>query len=96
VVSALASDDARRMASLAQPMRCWQARRNISAYLDGELDPDTSRTVEDHLETCPTCPPLYASMVGVTATLGGLRDPDDVIEESMAGRIRQRLAAESA
>ncbi len=34
--------------------------------------------MERHLASCPTCPPLYASVVGVRATLGGLRDPDTV------------------
>jgi RNA polymerase sigma-70 factor (ECF subfamily) len=92
LVSALASDDERRRASEAQPLRCWRARRHVSAYLDGELDPRTRAAVEAHLETCPTCPPLYASLVGVRATLGGLRDPDTVVEDAIAGRIRARLA----
>jgi RNA polymerase sigma-70 factor (ECF subfamily) len=95
LVSALASDEARRRASLAQPMRCWQARRRISAYLDGELDEPTRATVESHLSSCPTCPPLYASLVGIRATLGGLRDSDAVVDESMARRIRERLDAET-
>ena len=47
--------------------------------------------VETHLEACPTCPPLYASLVGVRATLGGLRDPDTVVEEAIAMRIRENL-----
>ena len=93
LVSALAEDDARRLASRAQPLRCWQARRHVSGYLDGELDAATSVAVEAHLETCPTCPPLYASLVGVRATLGGLRDPDSVVEDAMALRIRDRLAS---
>lgn len=92
LVSALAEDDERRKASEAQPLRCWRARRHVSAYLDGELDPGTRSAVEAHLETCPTCPPLYASLVGVRATLGGLRDPDSVVEDAIAGRIRSRLA----
>jgi RNA polymerase sigma-70 factor (ECF subfamily) len=94
LVSALAEDDARRQASLAQPLHCWRARRHVSAYLDGELDTTTRATVERHLESCPTCPPLYASLVGVRATLGGLRDPDTVVEDQIAGRIRERLVDE--
>ena len=94
LVSALAADDARRRASLAQPMRCWQARRRISAYLDGELESTARADVEHHLVGCPTCPPLYASMVGVKAIMGGLRDPDAVVDEAMARRIRERLRAE--
>jgi RNA polymerase sigma-70 factor, ECF subfamily len=91
LVSALAEDDERRRASEAQPLRCWRARRHVSGYLDGELDETTKAAVEAHLETCPTCPPLYASLVGVRATLGGLRDPDTVVEDGIASRIRDRL-----
>jgi RNA polymerase sigma-70 factor (ECF subfamily) len=91
LVSALASEDGRRLASEAQPLRCWRARRHISEYLDGELDDATKAAVEAHLEGCPTCPPLYASLVGVRATLGGLRDPDSVVEAEMADRIRAQI-----
>jgi RNA polymerase sigma-70 factor, ECF subfamily len=91
LVSALAEDDERRLASKAQPLRCWRARRHVSSYLDGELDDATKSAVEAHLETCPTCPALYASLVGVHATLGGLRDPDTVVEEGIATRIRDQL-----
>ncbi len=94
LVSALAEDDERRRASLAQPLRCWRARRHVSAYLDGELDTETAAAVESHLHDCPTCPPLYASLVGVRASLGGLRDPDTVVEEAMAARVRARLEQE--
>jgi RNA polymerase sigma-70 factor, ECF subfamily len=94
LVSALAEDDARRLASLAQPMRCWRARRHVSAYLDGELDPATVGAVEEHLAHCPTCPPLYAALVGVRARLEGLRDPDTVVEERIAARVREHLAQE--
>ncbi len=95
LVSALAADDARRQASLAQPIRCWQARRHVSAYLDGELDESTKGVVEGHLATCPTCPPLYASLVGIKATMGELRDPDSVVEDMIAERIRKGLAVEN-
>jgi RNA polymerase sigma-70 factor (ECF subfamily) len=94
LVSALAEDDERRQASLSQPLRCWRARRHVSAYLDGELDAATRTAVEAHLHDCPTCPPLYASLVGVRASLGGLRDPDTVVEDAIARRIRARLDAE--
>jgi RNA polymerase sigma-70 factor (ECF subfamily) len=96
VVSALAASDGRREASLAQPMRCWQARRHVSSYLDGELDGATKTTVEGHLAGCPTCPPLYTSLVGVRATMGELRDTDAVVEDGIARRIRHRLDLESA
>lgn len=93
LVSALAQDDARRRASLAQPLRCWRARRHVSAYLDGELDTPTRLAVEAHLAGCPTCPPLYAALVGVRAAMGALRDPDTVVADAIAGRIRSVTTA---
>jgi RNA polymerase sigma-70 factor (ECF subfamily) len=95
LVSALASSDGRREASLAQPMRCWQARRHVSSYLDGELDEATKSMVEGHLAGCPTCPPLYAGLVGVRASMGTLRDPDTVVEGEIAARIRAGLDLEA-
>lgn len=92
LVSALAEGNPQRAASLAQPLRCWQARRHISAYLDGEVDDGTRAAIEAHLAACPTCPPLYTSLVGVRAQLGGLRDPDSVVPEAIAARLAARLA----
>lgn len=68
-------------------MRCWDARQHVSDYLDGVLDTDTARTVEAHLETCPTCPPLYAALVGVHDAVGELRDTDSVIPPAVAERL---------
>ena len=91
LVSALAEGDPKRAASLAQLVHRWEARRHISSYLDGDLDPATRAAVEGHLASCPTCPPLYAGLVGVRAILGGLRDPDTVVEEGIARRITAGL-----
>jgi anti-sigma factor RsiW len=91
LVSALAEGDPKREASLAQPMRCWQARRHVSGYLDGELAPAQRRAVEEHLAVCPTCPPLYAALVGVRASLGVMRDPDSVVPDQIAERIQAAL-----
>ena len=51
-----------------------------------ELDPSTRQAVEGHLETLPDLPPLYAGLVGVKASLGGLRNPDTVVEEAIVWR----------
>jgi RNA polymerase sigma-70 factor (ECF subfamily) len=91
LVSALAEGDPKREASLAQPMRCWQARRHVSGYLDGELAPAQRLAVEEHLAVCPTCPPLYAALVGVRASLGVMRDPDSVVPDQIAERIQAAL-----
>lgn len=91
LVNLLADDDARRRASLAQPMRCWEARRHVSGYLDGELPAATKDRVEAHLASCPTCPPLYAALVGIQSSLSALRDPDSVIDDRCVTRITERV-----
>lgn len=92
VVTALAGGVDRRREEVRVPMRCWQARSRISDYLDDELSADDRQLLERHLEGCPTCPALYAGIVGITAALGQLRDPDSVVPTGLAQRIRHRLA----
>lgn len=91
LVSALAQGHRRREALRAVPMRCWDARRKVSDYLDDDLEPGDRLLVERHLETCPTCPPLYAGLVGTRAALGSLRDPDTVVPTPLADRITELL-----
>lgn len=86
LVSLLGSDHIRR-ATMGVPMRCWDARQHVSDYLDGTLDAEVAATVERHLEVCPTCPPLYAALVGVHDALGRLRDPDTVIPPGLVARL---------
>ncbi len=94
LVSALAEGHERRKHLEGVPMRCWDARKHISDYLDGSLDEKTAHLVESHLETCPTCPPLYAALVDAHESLGNLRDPDTVVppdlEETIISVIRSR------
>jgi RNA polymerase sigma-70 factor, ECF subfamily len=92
LVSALARGQERREALRGVPLRCWDARSQVSDYLDGDLEPRQAGLVERHLETCPTCPPLYASLVGATGALAGLQDPDSVVPVLLADRIESLLA----
>jgi RNA polymerase sigma-70 factor (ECF subfamily) len=92
LVSALAEGHDRRHRLEGVPMNCWDARQHVSDYLDGVLAPEIGATVEAHLETCPTCPPLYASLVGVRDVIGGLRDPDTVIPPWVEDRVRRALS----
>jgi RNA polymerase sigma-70 factor (ECF subfamily) len=87
LVSALASGAERRHALKGVPMRCWDARQHVSDYLDDVLDPATARLVEAHLTRCPTCPPLYAALVGVRDAVGALRDTNAVVPPSLAERL---------
>lgn len=87
LVSALADAATRRAALKGVPMRCWDARRLVSDYLDDSLGATARATLEAHISRCPTCPPLYTSLVGVRANLGSLRDPDSVVPPDLAKRI---------
>lgn len=86
LVSALASGVEEHV-TMGVPLRCWDARRHVSDYLDEQLDAATARTVEAHLAGCPTCPPLYAALVGVRAEMAELRDPDSVIPSELVERL---------
>jgi len=70
------------------PMRCWDARKRVSDYIDDELPPRDRQLLERHLQDCPTCPPLYAGLVGVRAALGARRDTDEAVPAALADRIR--------
>lgn len=96
MVSALAEGDRRRDATRGVPMRCWDARQHVSEYLNGDLGRETARMVEAHLAACPTCPPLYAALVGVQDELGRLRDPDSVIGPDLVHDIRTVLERRAA
>jgi RNA polymerase sigma-70 factor (ECF subfamily) len=91
LVSALAAGDERREALAGVPLRCWDARRHVSEYMNGELTAPERSAIEAHLRSCPTCPPLYASLVGVRDQLGGLHDPDSVIPPALVERIARAL-----
>ncbi|MFN8195231.1 MAG: sigma-70 family RNA polymerase sigma factor [Nocardioidaceae bacterium] len=88
LVSALAGGVERRAALVGVPMNCWQARSKVDDYLADELPGSDRSMLEQHLGGCPTCPALYASIVGVTAALGGLRDPDSVVPAELADKVR--------
>ncbi len=90
LVSALAREGERRAANQGVPLSCREARDRVSAYLDDELPADERSSLEAHLGHCATCPPLYQTLVGVTASLGTLHDPDSVIPAGVAERIRAR------
>jgi RNA polymerase sigma-70 factor (ECF subfamily) len=87
LVAALAEGHERRMMLKEVPMRCWDARKHVSDYLDGALETATATMVENHLEACPTCPPLYAALVDAHAGMAAHRDPDSVIPPDVRERI---------
>lgn len=90
LVSSLARGHERRTALRSVPMRCWDARSKVSDYLDGEVTRSEAVRLEKHLAVCPTCPPLYRSLVAARDGMAGtpdLQDPDSVVPAQLAARI---------
>jgi RNA polymerase sigma-70 factor (ECF subfamily) len=69
-------------------LSCAQARSLVSDYIDGELGASTARDLEQHLVGCPSCPPLYASLVATLADLKAVEAPvaglDDLVRRVVA------------
>lgn len=57
--------------------RCGWAQRNLSAYVDRELDPRAAGKLEAHLSGCPRCREKLAELERVEAVLGAIpgREP---------------------
>jgi len=91
LVTALDQAPEREQATKGAAMRCWDAREQVSDYLDGALDEAARRRLEAHLEGCPTCPSLYSALVGCRAAMGDQRDGDDVVPPRLADRIRTMM-----
>jgi RNA polymerase sigma-70 factor (ECF subfamily) len=87
LVAALAEGHERRMLVRDVPLRCWDARQHVSDYLDGTLAAEIPASLESHLGSCPTCPPLYAALVDAHAGLAEHRDPNSVIPPDLHSRI---------
>jgi anti-sigma factor RsiW len=50
-------------------MKCSDWRLDISAYLDGNLEPSGCQAVEEHLGVCPECSSFYAEQEELTLAL---------------------------
>lgn len=96
LVSKLSQNEERRAANAGVPLSCWEAREQVSSYIDGELEVPDRHTLETHLAGCATCPPLYRALVGATTSLGALHDPDSVIPAALAKRLRRHLGLDAS
>ncbi len=71
LVSELSDQASQPMQQPVLVLDCWQARSRVSDYMNDSLAATERTSVEAHLETCPTCPPLYHALVGVRTALRG-------------------------
>ena len=51
-------------------MNCEEATKLMDGYLDGELDPITSQTIEQHLRECPKCDQAYKTHGSLIRAIG--------------------------
>jgi len=57
-------------------MDCDRFEEDISAYVDGELEPEPVAQVEEHLAACECCQELRDRMMQVKASIGDLPEPE--------------------
>jgi predicted anti-sigma-YlaC factor YlaD len=75
-------------------VNCEQVRREISNYVDGDVDAPLRSSMEEHFRTCKRCASLLAGTRNVVALYG-----DERMLEVPAGfgrRLEHRLAKNSA
>lgn len=75
-------------------MSCEEARRDLSDYIDEELDPSTRHAFEAHVQSCPRC----TSLLEATRNLIRLYRDERIfpMPEGMSERIEKRIREEMA
>jgi RNA polymerase sigma-70 factor, ECF subfamily len=74
-------------------LSCQAARTLVSAYMNQELDAEHAQAVEAHIQGCPSCPALYASLLAVQHRLRAAPHPalSPAARERIAERVREAL-----
>jgi mycothiol system anti-sigma-R factor len=75
-------------------MNCEEAIKLMDGYLDGELDPITSRTIEQHLQECPNCDQAYKTHGSLIRAVGNAT-PYYKAPAELRERIHSSLREES-
>jgi mycothiol system anti-sigma-R factor len=72
---------------------CHEAAERIFEWLDGELDPETERSVGTHLETCARCYPRLVFERAFREALARVAE-DESAPEELRDRIVRALEEE--
>lgn len=78
-------------------MRCIDAQKLSSSYLDSDLSPERSAAVRGHLRICDSCSAIFASerdLIDAASELPPL-DPPDSIWEAVQARIAEEEVKDS-
>jgi len=73
-------------------MKCSKAKKFISEYIDGDLDPKKASTLKEHLEACPDCQKHLRDFQKITDQAKGLEKKAP--SEQAWFRIQARLREE--
>ena len=76
-------------------MNCEEATNLMDGYLDGELDPITSQTIEQHLRECPKCDQAYKIHGSLIRSIGNA-NPYYKAPAELRERIQSSLRDEIA
>ena len=68
---------------------CYQVRRELSDYLEGDLTPQLRHRIEEHLKGCDHCGAVYDGLRNIVRLLGH----EEVIElpQGFSLRLYKRL-----
>ncbi len=68
---------------------CYQVRRELSDYLEGDVTPELRSRIEDHLAGCAHCTAIYDGMRNVVQLLSDERMIE--LPEGFSQRLYKRL-----
>ena len=75
-------------------MNCEEAIKLMDGYLDGELDPITSQTIEEHLRECHNCDQAYKTHGSLIRAIGNAtpyyKAPPD-LRERIQSSLREEI-----
>lgn len=71
------------------PRECAEVQALMSDHVDGELEPEPQRRVDQHVRVCPRCRRVLANLQHTVGRLARLRDtsPDAGAEHEVAERV---------
>jgi anti-sigma factor RsiW len=77
-------------------MNCKEATKLMDGYLDGELDPITSQTIEQHLRECHNCDQAYKTHGSLIRAIGDATPyfkAPAALRERIQSSLREEIAA---
>jgi anti-sigma factor RsiW len=77
-------------------MNCEEATKLMDGYLDGELDPITSQTIEQYLRECPNCDQAYkmhGSLIRVIGNTAPYYKAPAELRERIRSSLREEMVA---